>query len=72
MQVPHAGQRKNTSIEEKRRLGGSEVNSQWLFLGSVLAGKEEKYDFLLLGSAMGAGHESAPFWSPGSIVISVY
>ena len=48
------------------------MNSQWLFLGSVLARKEEKYDFLLLGSAMGAGYESAPFWSPGSIVISVY
>ena len=41
----------------------TETNSPWLFIGWVLARKEEESLFFLLGSTMVIGHESFPFWS---------
>ena len=71
MQVPEQ-QGTNAFMERKRNVGRARVNKQstafnWLSPGP----KEEAPFFFRQGSSVLAGHESAPFWSPDSIVISV-
>ena len=52
----------NSKHRGKGSWEGCSKKSPWLFIGWVLASKEEE-SYFLMNSAIVAGHESSPFWS---------
>ena len=72
MQVPHSKEKRTLLRKGKQSCESySKQKSSWLFIGWLLARKEEESLFFLLDSSIVSGHESAPFLSPNSYLIEI-